>query len=402
MFPQAMLAITIGIALGTITGLTPGIHINLASVIIVALAAKVTQVNPEYTAITIISMAITHTFTDTIPSIFLGVPDPEKVAVVLPTHRMVFEGKAYEAVMLTIFGSFASLIASIALMPLFIAGFSSLQSLIKNYMGVILVILTAILVFNEKKRLRALAIFLLSGILGMLVLNMPNLNEPLLPLLSGLFGLSTLILGIKTDSKIPEQKITNTELDSKTKYKAVACAIIAGAAGSFLPGIGPSQIAILGSKLFKGLGEYGYIIIVGGLNTVNMALSIGMLYATNKARNGAIINVSGIVPQLSLKLMITFCIACLISAGVSTILTIKLSSKISGRINKINYKKISIAIIAFITILVAILSSWIGLLILITSTSLGILCNYMEIGKNHMMGCLLLPVILFFLPIIQL
>ena len=397
MFLQTLAAIAFGIALGTFTGLTPGLHINLVAVLIVSLATKTSKIPAEYTAIAIISMAITHTFLDTIPSVFLGVPDPDKVAGVLPTHRLVFDGKGHEAVLLTIFGSFVSLIISMAATPLFVIIFKSLQDLVKSYIGIILAALTAILIINDERRIRAAIIFTLSGILGMIVLNMPLLNEPLLPLLSGLFGVSTLLIGINTDSKIPKQEQTQMRVDNKIKYKSVISAVLAGAAGSFLPGIGPSQIAILGSKVFRNLGDKGYVILVGGLNTVNMALSIAMLYAANKARNGAIVAVSQIMPAFTKTFFLMAIATCLVAAGISTILTILLSRKVSEHISKVNYKTLSISIITIILLAVTLMSGWLGIIVLITSTSLGILCNEMKTAKNHMMGCLLLPVMLFFL-----
>lgn len=397
MFIQIAAAITVGIILGTFTGLIPGLHINLVAVLIASLATKISKIPTEYSAIALISMAITHTFLDTIPSVFLGVPDPDKVAGVLPTHRLVSEGKGYEAVLLTVFGSFASLIASMAATPLFVIIFKALQDLVKSYMGMILAALTALLIISDKKRIRAAIIFALSGILGITTLNMPLLNEPLLPLLSGLFGVSTLLIGINTDSKIPMQEQTQMQIDSKTKYKSVLGAVIAGAAGSFLPGIGPSQIAILGSKAFRNLGDKGYVIVVGGLNTVNMALSIAMLYAANKARNGAIVAVSQIMPAFSKTFFLIAIATCLVAAGISTILTILLSRKVSKHISRVNYKAVSISIIAIILLVVTLMSGWLGLIVLVTSTSLGIACNEMGTAKNHMMGCLLLPVMLFFL-----
>src|SRR3989339_1225048 len=110
MFLQLIASIALGICLGTITGLIPGLHINLMAVLLVAISGKITGISLDYIAAIIISMAITHTFLDAIPSIFLGVPDPDKVACVLPTHRMVFEGEAHQAVMLTVFGSLRSII----------------------------------------------------------------------------------------------------------------------------------------------------------------------------------------------------------------------------------------------------------------------------------------------------
>ncbi len=64
---------------------------------------------------------------------------------------------------------------------------------IKAVMFFILIFVSAYLVLREKEsRLPALMIFLLSGFLGLATLNLP-IKESLLPLLTGLFGSSSLI-----------------------------------------------------------------------------------------------------------------------------------------------------------------------------------------------------------------
>ena len=50
-----------------------------------------------------------------------------------------------------------------------------------------------------------------------------------------------------------------------------------------------------------------------------------------------------------------------------------------------------------IFILVAIISGWLGILILIISTSLGLLTELKQITKSQMMGCLIIPVIIYFI-----
>jgi len=289
-----------------------------------------------------------------------------------------------------------SILACIITFPVFIELFKWLQDSVKSYTGYVLLILTALLIIQDKSKSKAALVFVASGILGYLTLNLPALEEPLLPLLSGLFGVSTLVLSIKTGSKLPEQKISDIDIQRKPKYKSVASAVIAGAAGSFLPGMGPSQIAILGSRLFRGLGEKGYIILVGGLNTANMALSIAMLYSVNKARNGAIVALSQIT-SIDFKQTVLLYTIGLIASGIATLEAIALSRKAANTITKLDPKKINLAIIAFIAILATVFSGWIGIIVLVTATALGITCNYLEVGKNHLMGCLLIPVMIYFL-----
>ena len=86
-----IIALALGIIAGTITGLTPGIHINLVAVILVS-ASLILPISPIILVVFIVAMSITHTFLDFIPSIFLGAPDDDTVLSVLPGHKVTSSG----------------------------------------------------------------------------------------------------------------------------------------------------------------------------------------------------------------------------------------------------------------------------------------------------------------------
>jgi len=398
MLTTILTAILIGTCMGIFTGLIPGIHINLVSILILTLSPYLLKITTPLTlSLIIISMAITHTFLDTIPSIFLGAPEPGTELSVLPGHRMLLQGHGYKAVLLTIIGSVFSLLLAVTLTPIIMLTINFLYPIIKSSIGIILLITAAFLILKEKKsRIWALFIFSLSGILGLTVLNLPNLKEPLFPLLSGLFGTSMLIISINQKINIPKQKTEPPSISRKTGIKATFSSVITGTICSFLPGLGPSQAAIIASQ-FTNLNQKGFMILVGGLNTVNMVVSLSTLYIINKSRNGAILTVSKILPALTANNLIIILSSALITAGLATILAIKITKIFSKIITKINYQKLCISIISLITILVTIISGFLGLIVLTISTFTGMIPQLRSIGRNHMMGCLLLPIILYFL-----
>ncbi|MFC1682504.1 tripartite tricarboxylate transporter permease, partial [Nanoarchaeota archaeon] len=103
---QLLIYLLIGILFGTLTGLIPGIHINLIGIFLVSLSISTfTSINPIYLIVFITSMAITHTFVDFIPSIFLGCPDTDTELSVLPGHELLKKGQGYQAVVLSAYGS---------------------------------------------------------------------------------------------------------------------------------------------------------------------------------------------------------------------------------------------------------------------------------------------------------
>ena len=353
--------------------------------------------SPLIIAIIIVSMSIVNTFLNSIPSIFLGAPDETTVLSVLPGHRMLLKGQGYAAVTLTVIGSLFSLIIIICLTPLLILSIKYVYSIIKQFIVYILIIVTIFLIFRERKsKFWSFTIFMLSGILGLSVLTLPILKEPLFPMLSGLFGTSVLIMSLYTKTVIPKQLIEFPKIESKQTSKSLFSTVLVGTIASFLPGIGPAQAAIIGSQITK-LTDKGFLILVGGLNTVNMAVSFITLYIIDKTRNGSVVIISKILSLFSLNYLILFLGCGLFVAGISTFLTQYFSKVFSKIITKINYKILCISIILFITFITIHLSGILGLLILVVATSLGIIPTLKGVGKNHLMGCLLIPVILHFL-----
>ena len=121
MFLEIIAVVFLGCILGVVTGLTPGLHINLVAVILFGVSPLLLgYTNAVVLASFIIAMSITHTFTDFISSVYLGAPSDDTALSVLPGHRMLLEGKGHEAVKLTVIGSLLALIFSILLVPLLV------------------------------------------------------------------------------------------------------------------------------------------------------------------------------------------------------------------------------------------------------------------------------------------
>lgn len=395
---EIILALFLGILIGIITGLTPGIHSNLAASAITAYLSLSQSFNTLSIAIMIISMGVVHSITDILPSIFLGMPDSEKIMTSLPSHKMLLEGEGLEAINLAVIGTFVGTIISLITLPLTILFFSYTYYKLHPFIGPILLVLITILIMKEKNKLKALSILIITGILGIFVFKL-NISEPLLPMLSGLFGISALVLGYTMNVKVPKQKQFKKNIDKKNIIIPSFISLILGIISAFLPGMGPSQIAALGTSFMKNITEKGYIVLSSALSTINLIAGIAAFYALGKSRSGIIVAVQTFVTKINIydTLMISFAI--LAAAGIASIITILIAKKAADLIHRIPYRKISFGIIIFIILLVSVISGPLGLLILLTSTSLGIITQLKQISKQHMMGCILFPVILFFIGI---
>ncbi|MDP2925950.1 MAG: tripartite tricarboxylate transporter permease [Nanoarchaeota archaeon] len=400
MILELIIALTVGICIGTFTGLLPGLHINLVSTILLASSPILLAItSPISLVVFIVALSITHTFVDFIPSIFLGAPNEDTALSILPGHQMLLEGKGFEAVIITLYGCLASIPIIFILTPIFIFSLSKIYPYVLRIMPLILILISFYLIITEKKKLIALLIFILSGFLGIAVLNI-SIDEPLLPLFSGLFGASGLFLSINQKTKIPVQeikKIKHIRLEKESFSKSMISSILTSPFTSFLPGLGSSQSALIATQISGKTSEKEFLFIIGIINPIVMALSFVTLYSINKTRTGAAVAVSKLIPKLTIQELIIILTVITLTSIIVFIISINLAKFFSIYIYKIDYSKLSILILVFLISFIIYFSGFIGLLVFFISANLGIFCILSGIKRTELMGCLLIPTILYYL-----
>ena len=164
---------------------------------------------------------------------------------------------------------------------------------------------------------------------------------------------------------------------------------------SIFPGLGPAQAAILASQFYRKVQPHIYLVVVGGINTVTMVMSFVTLYTIEKARNGSIVVVQELLKVFDTHLLLVSLAICLAAGGLATFATLWIAKRCSILLNKVNYRMLSMGIISSIIILAFFLGGPLSAFILGVSTAIGLIPAVLGIGRNHAMGVLLLPVILY-------
>lgn len=395
---EIFIVLILGLIAGTITGLIPGLHVNLIALLLFASSALFLQfTTPLILIVFIVSMSITHTFVDFIPAIFLGAPNEDTALSVLPGHKMLLEGYGYGAVRLTAIGSFFGLLIALALVPFFLATASFFYPFLVKAMAFILIAIALFLILKENKKFWAFFIFALSGVLGFAALNFPWIKQPFFPLFSGLFGASLLAISAVKNVKLPKQIIKSVKAGKKETVKALGASIFSGSLVSFLPGVGAGQAAVI-STAFGKISQKGFLILVGAINTIVMALSFVALYVIQKPRTGTAVIIGKLIPDFfSLQNLFLLLAVALVAGSLALFLTLFLAKGFAKNIIKINYKWLCFGILGFLVIMTVVLSGWLALLVLAVGTAIGITTSIIGIRKIHMMGCLMLPVIIWYL-----
>jgi putative membrane protein len=391
MFFYILAALLAGIVIGTLTGVVPGIHPNTVFVFLLS-AVVLLPLQPEIILVFIISVAVSNTFTDFLPSLIFGVPDPATALSVLPGHKLVLEGNAHEALFLTVVGGLGSIVLIILTLPLIFLVLPPLYGLISPFMHIILSGIIAWMVFGERNRGAALLVIALSGALGFVSLNAFS-DAALFPAFTGLFALSTLFTSVKKEAKIPPQK-KPSEVEGPFR-KGIITGWLAGWFSGMLPGIGAAQAGVLAAQALKAKTR-DFLTALGGINTSNIVFTLMMLYLLGRTRSGAAVAVSQIVDFMGPSRLVLIIITVLVAGCVSAYVTLFLGKRFISVVERIDYVKMNQAIIIALVVMVAVFSSLEGIIIAFAATCIGIITINSGVRRSHLMGFLLIPTILYF------
>ncbi len=389
--------IAVGVVLGTVSGLLPGIHVNTLAAGLLALQAVLIPVfGTEMIAAAMIAALVTHTFLDIIPSTFLGIPDADTAISVIPSHALCLEGKGEEAVRIAALGSAWGFLVALPLALMLLLVAPLIQGSVDWGVGIILTGCAAYLILSGESPLYGLVIFLFSGLLGIFSFHFSYLGSGvfgsfgiLMPLLSGLFGVSLLLVSGR--GRVPEQKFSQISLSEKTMVKGGVSGTVAGVVVGWLPGLSNATAnAVIASVTSYGRDPRGYIFATSTANTVNALVGLAAFYAIFRTRNGVMVALSSIEAPPMADLLAASAVA----AVFAYLLTVTLAGS-AWRVSGIEKKNLYRGVIAFVTLLTLLLCGPFGLMVLVLATGLGLAIKFLNIPQVYGIGAIMVPVILF-------
>jgi putative membrane protein len=396
-----LIALFLGCLAGILTGLAPGIHVNtVAAGVLAGLGVLTAYFSPLALGVFLVAMVIMHSFVDFIPSIFLGAPDDGETALsVLPGHKLLLAGKGYTALKLTVIGGIGSTIIGLALLPVFSLAIFYGYDKLGIAIPILILAFSAFFIWLEKSlkgKIWALIVFMMSGVLGIIALGPLSIKEPLFPMLTGLFGTSTIIISLMSKDKIVEQDI-NTNLKFRGRWLTHLKASVSAALMSVLPALGAAQATVLAQAATrKERDDKDFLVMVGGINTVSSLFVLTTLFFIGRARTGVLATMKQFL-ELNWASFAVLLAASLIAIAISAIVTLWLGKIIAKRIAKIKYRKLSFFVLIILILLAGFFGGLLGLFVLSVSTAIGLIAPKVGIKRIHAMGCLAIPIVLYFI-----
>jgi putative membrane protein len=386
-----------GVALGALSGLTPGLHANNFAFLLAA-AAPMIPGPPVFVGAAMLAAGVAATFLDVVPALALGVPDPAMAVTALPGHRLVIEGRGREALRLSALGSGLAVCFAVPLaLPVtyaMIVAYPTIDAHLSLLLGAVVVFLV-VTERTNRARFGGLVAFGASAVLGFLTLDIEpsallSAGGMLMPLFAGLFGAPVLLDAIG-GAGVPEQADARITSSRRTVGTTAAVGTVSGALVGYLPGVSSAVAATMTLPAVPNDdGARGFLIATSGVNTSNTIFALFALIALGAPRSGVLVALDETGVPLDLPLLLS---AVAIAAAVAFVLVMVLGDRYLRTVGQVDYTVLSISVLTMLVGLAYLFTGFLGVGVFCASALVGLVPQTFGARRVHLMGVLLGPLI---------
>ena len=386
-----------GVALGTVSGLTPGIHANTFALLLAGVAPSVPG-PVRFVGAAMLAAGTVHTFLDVVPALALGVPDPAMASSALPGHQLVLAGQGREAIRLSALGSAGAVVLAVPLaVPVTRAMTAVYPTLLANLslvLGAVVVALVATEATNRGRVGAALSV-LASGGLGVTALDLPAgglvaSGGMLAPLFTGLFG-GPVLLDALTGEGVPAQEEPRVAVSRRAVAGLASLGTVAGAVVGYVPGVSSAIAATAALLAVPDGGPRGFVVTTSGVNTANTIFALLALVTLGTPRTGVMVAVQEAGVPLDLPVLLGSVLA---AAAAGFILVVAVGDGYLRWVGRADYTKLSVGVLCLIVVVFGVLTGPLGIGVFAVSTVVGLIPVRFQARRAALMGVLLVPLIL--------
>ncbi|WP_375140818.1 tripartite tricarboxylate transporter permease [Salinarchaeum laminariae] len=391
-------AISAGTALGTATGLVPGLHANNVALVLASVAAGLPG-PPLAIAAAMLAAGVAHTFLNAIPALAIGVPDAEMAVSALPGHRLVRNGRGREAIRLSVLGSALAVVVAVPLaIPITGLMLRGYPLIVANLRVILAVVVVGMLAMEHTRRSRAAGALTFFGAaaLGWGFLDADPAaplaaGGVLAPLFAGLFGAPILLEAMRGGGVPPQGDAAICTRPSAVGATALA-GTIAGAVVGYLPGISAAIAAVAVLVAMPGdISDRGYLIATSGVDTANSIFALFALWAIGSPRTGVLVGVDRLGAPLNIPILIA---SVLLAGGLSAAVTLTVGDRYLSVVGSIDHRIVAGAVLALLVGISFLFAGALGIGLFVAATCVGMIPVRFGAFRVHCMGVLIGPMLL--------
>jgi putative membrane protein len=382
----------VGVALGTCSGLTPGLHANNFALLL-ASVVPVLPGPPVALGAAMLAAGVVHTFLDVVPALALGVPDPATAAVTLPGHRLVLAGRGREALRLSALGSGLAVAVALPVAVPLTRVVEGAYPVLRRHLPLLLGGVAVVLVGTEptwRRRGAAVSTLAVASGLGWLTLGLDPAGPVagggvLAPLFAGLFGAPVLIEALDGEG-VPPQGDPTVTLGPRTVVGTASAGAGAGALVGYLPGVSAAVGTVLVLPAVPGRsGARGFLVASSGANTANTVFALFALVALGTPRTGVMVAMDRAgVPDATGVLVGAACLA----AAAGFALVVSVGDRYLRTVGRLDYVRVSLSTGGLLVVLAYLFAGGVGLAVFALAAVVGTLPAALGVRRVHLMAVL--------------
>ncbi len=411
-----------GVLIASLFSFVPALHIyNVAGFLALTATAAGRLLPSEHLAMLLLGMITGYAMLNTIPAVFLSVPDDSTVFIVLPAQKYLLQSRGYEATVLAGIGGLSGIAVLALLAPVAPALLVALHAVLRPHFHWILWAIIAYVLLSEwpkgtdrapagwrrwwegwRSILAGLATFLLSGLLGFILIYRTIVPADvayhnLLPAFVGLFAVPGILQNLLSRVELPAQHIART-LDAPPRV--IIQGMLSGALGGLFAAFFPVVTGGIGGLLAgqaTAQGDDRLFIISQGASKVVYYVGAFLLFFVPRVhltRGGMAWILSGLWSPYAPRTYYEAVAAIVLSGVVSFFLLLLIARLAIGLIARVHYRSISVGTLALLLAVVGGLTGWGGLLVCVVATGIGLIPVLWGSRRMNGMGVLLLPIAL--------
>jgi putative membrane protein len=400
----------------------PGLHIYnvMGGFLLIAASGSLSGAVPFEAMIPFLTALIVGwSMLNTIPSILLGAPDESAMFTVLPGQKYLMTGRGYAGVMMTGVGGLAA-VWFLVLITAPTAPFvlPVLRGVLSPHLHWILWVIITFMLMSEwpksghtgpsgwRKFFDAwgslgagLLTFILSGLFGFLLLYRSPVSldaafQNIMPAFVGLFAVPWCLLNVLSGTEIPAQTVEDSlPADGDCVLRSLGAGAVGGHFAAFLPAVTGGVGGMLAGHATAQRDERVFIMSQGASKLFYYAGAFLLFFVPGMSlrRGGGAWMVQSLYTPRTLSdyLMVIGSIA--VAGGLSFLLLGPLTRAVLWSIRRVNYRVASIAALAIIVAMVAVITGGAGLFVMAVGAGIGTIPVLFGSRRLNCLGVLLLP-----------
>lgn len=380
--------VVFGLFLGLL-GAVPFLHTNTLLAFFSSVGATsgpvgASVVSPLFAAV----LAFSHLAFESLPAVFFGVPTADQGVSALPAQSLVRQGHGRTALDAVLQGLFGGLIGSALLAVPFWFFAPSVLVLVRPWTAWLLCAIVVVALALDGLHWRHGLSFLAFGALGVLVFDIP-LQEPLFPLLSGLFGIPAVLFSGTSLSDVGGEK-------PPLYGYVIAAGSVLGCVSVFLPALSPSFLSALALLVFSS-EPVAVIVLSSAISSSRMVFDFLGNVVLHTARSAPVAVWRDFhVPPADGVVMLALAVGAFVLAWL---VVHRFWSAWLSALRSVPFDLLAVGLLVLVGLAAWVLDGPLGLFVLSWAACASILAQRLGVPRKYALGCLMVPAVMHALGI---